>query len=245
MSHAKGAECSGVTMTFQFRPDQPSPPRNHAPIVQINGVTKTFRGQGREIVVADNISMTIPAGTAVALLGENGAGKSTLLSMISGSLRPDAGRILRNGTVSWPVGFAGSFHGDLTGAQNTRFVARAYGVDTEALLEFVTDFADLGDQINDPVRGYSSGMRARVAFALSMGLPFDLYLVDEVTAVGDAKFRAKSAMAFKSRMESAGAIMVSHNMDQLRNLCSAGMVLRDGHLMWFDNVNDAIWAYHC
>ena len=232
-------------MTFQFRPDQPTEPSKRLPIVQINGVSKAFHGQGRDIVVANDITMAIPAGTAVALLGVNGAGKSTLLSMISGSLRPDAGRILRNGTVSWPVGFAGSFHGDLTGAQNTRFVARTYGVDTDALLDFVADFADLGDQINDPVRGYSSGMRARLAFALSMGLPFDLYLVDEVTAVGDAKFRAKSAMAFKSRMESAGAIMVSHNMDQLRNLCSAGMVLRDGHLMWFDNVNDAIWAYQC
>jgi capsular polysaccharide transport system ATP-binding protein len=232
-------------MTFQFRTDQPTPRRNLAPIVQINAVSKSFHGQGREIVVADNISLAIPAGTSVALLGVNGAGKSTLLSMISGCLRPDEGRILRNGTVSWPVGFAGSFHGDLTGAQNTRFVARTYGVDTDELLDFVTDFADLGDQMNDPVRGYSSGMRARLAFALSMGLPFDLYLVDEVTAVGDAKFRAKSAIAFKSRMENAGAIMVSHNMDQLRNLCSAGMVLRDGKLIWFDNVNDAIWAYQC
>ena len=232
-------------MTFQFRTDQPTPRRNLAPIVQINAVSKSFHGQGREIVVADNISLAIPAGTSVALLGVNGAGKSTLLSMISGSLRPDEGRILRNGTVSWPVGFAGSFHGDLTGAQNTRFVARTYGVDTDELLDFVTDFADLGDQINDPVRGYSLGMRARLAFALSMGLPFDLYLMDEVTAVGDAKFRAKSAIAFKSRMENAGAIMVSHNMDQLRNLCSAGMVLRDGKLIWFDNVNDAIWAYQC
>ena len=232
-------------MTFQFRTDQPTPRRNLAPIVQINAVSKSFHGQGREIVVADNISLAIPAGTSVALLGVNGAGKSTLLSMISGSLRPDEGHILRNGTVSWPVGFAGSFHGDLTGAQNTRFVARTYGVDTDELLDFVTEFADLGDQINDPVRGYSSGMRARLAFALSMGLPFDLYLVDEVTAVGDAKFRAKSAIAFKSRMENAGAIMVSHNMDQLRNLCSAGMVLRDGKLIWFDNVNDAIWDYQC
>ncbi|WP_438987891.1 ABC transporter ATP-binding protein, partial [Marivivens donghaensis] len=149
--------------------------------------------------MADNISLAIPAGTSVALLGVNGAGKSTLLNMISGSLRPDEDRILRNGTVSRPVGFAGSFHGDLTGAQNTRFVARTYGVDTDELLDFVTDFANLGDQINDPVRGYSSGMRARLAFALSMGLPFDLYLVDEVTAVGDTKFRAKSAIAFKSR----------------------------------------------
>lgn len=232
-------------MTFQFRTDQPTPRRNRTPIVQINAVNKSFHGQGRKIVVADNISLAIPAGTSVALLGVTGAGKSTLLNMISGSLRPDEDRILRNGTVSRPVGFAGSFHGDLTGAQNTRFVARTYGVDTDELLDFVTDFANLGDQINDPVRGYSSGMRARLAFALSMGLPFDLYLVDEVTAVGDAKFRAKSAIAFKSRMENAGAITVSHNMDQLRNLCSAGMVLRDGKLIWFDNVNDAIWAYQC
>ena len=164
----------------------------------LSGITKGYNhGKPNEVQVLRGVDLTVGEGEVVALVAPSGAGKSTLLSMISGSLRPDAGRILRNGTVSWPVGVAGSFHGDLTGAQNTRFVARAYGVETEALLEFVTDFADLGDQINNPVRGYSSGMRARLAFALSMGLPFDLYLVDEVTAVGDAKFRAKSAMAFK------------------------------------------------
>lgn len=194
-------------------------------------------------LVAQGIAARFPAGQATALLGRNGAGKSSLLAMIAGTLRPDAGRVERQGTVSWPVGFAGAFHPDLTGAQNTRFVARVYGVDSRALLGFVRAVSGLEDAMRQPVRRYSSGMRARLGFAISMGIPFDMYLVDEVTAVGDAAFRRDTSELLKARLGQAGAIVVSHAPAQLRGLCTAGAVLEQGRLRMFDDLEAAIAAY--
>ena len=141
------------------------------------------------------------------------------------------------------MGFAGGFHPEMTGAENVRFVARLYGVDAEALLIFVASFAEIGEHFHKPVRTYSSGMRARVAFGLSMGLPFDLYLVDEITAVGDAAFRAASDTLLRARLNTAGAIVVSHSLRQLAGLCQSGMVLEAGRLTWHDDIMDAI-AHH-
>lgn len=194
---------------------------------------------GRKVLFRD-VTLEIPSGVSVALLGRNGAGKSTLMDMIGGTVRPDSGRITTTGTVSWPVGFAGSFHRDMTGLQNTRFVARIYGVDTDELVAFVEDFAELGPHFNAPVRSYSSGMRSRLAFGISIGIPFDTYLVDEVTAVGDAAFRMKSGAIFQERMKTAGAIFVSHAMQQVRRLCQAGAVLEGGQLTYFDDIEAAI-----
>jgi capsular polysaccharide transport system ATP-binding protein len=163
--------------------------------------------------------------------------------MIAGTIDPTSGQILSTGTISWPVGFAGSFHPDLTGAQNTKFLARVYGVDTRALADFVEDFAELGSQFRQPFRSYSSGMRARLAFGVSMGIRFDTYLVDEVTAVGDAAFRAKASAMFKDRMARAGAIFVSHSMGQVREMCDAGIVLEHGQLHYYDDILEAI-AHH-
>lgn len=179
----------------------------------------------------------------MALLGRNGAGKSTLLRLIAGVLRPSAGQVIRDGSVSWPVGFAGSFHPDLTGRQNTRFVARLYGAEAGALLRFVEAFTGLGRDLDRPLRGYSSGMRARLAFGLSMGLPFDTYLVDEVTSVGDGAFRARSEALLRDRLETSGAIIVSHSLQHLARLCTAGAVLEDGQLTWYDDVMEAIDAH--
>ena len=147
--------------------------------------------------------------------------------MLAGTLRPDAGRVIANGTVSWPVGFLGSFHRDLTGAQNTRFVARVYGVDCDRLCGFVASFSELGEQFRMPLAGYSAGMRARLAFALSMGIRFDVYLVDEVTAVGDAAFREKSRAVFAERMKGAGAVLVSHENAAGATLLRGGLRSRE------------------
>ncbi|MEM9709172.1 MAG: ABC transporter ATP-binding protein [Pseudomonadota bacterium] len=195
------------------------------------------------MTIADGIDADFPTGLSVALLGRNGAGKSSLLKMIAGTVMPDRGRIERRGSVSWPVGFAGSFHGDLTGAENARFVARIYGIDTDGLVDFVDGFADLGRQLHSPFRTYSSGMRARLGFAISMGVPFDTYLVDEVTAVGDARFKERSETILNDRLQSAGAIVVSHSLQLLDRICDAGAVLENGRLTWHDDVKDAI-AHH-
>lgn len=209
-------------------------------MIRFENLTKVFSLDGRSKVVAKDINVTFPTGRAVALLGRNGAGKSTLLQMIAGTMMPTSGRIVSSGTISWPVGFAGSFHPELTGAQNARFVGRIYGVDTDELIDFVEEFAGLGQHFRLPFRTYSSGMKSRLAFGVSMGIGFDTYLVDEITAVGDAAFKAKSDRIFKARMETAGAVVVSHSMGQIRELCDAAAVLEEGRLVYYDDVDAAI-----
>ena len=209
-------------------------------MIRLENVSKTFVLEGMRQTVANGINAVFPTGVSVGLLGRNGAGKSTLLRIIAGTVKPSSGRVITDGTISWPVGFAGSFHGDLTGAQNTRFIARVYGVDTDTLIDFVEDFAELGHHFHQPFRSYSSGMRSRLAFGVSMGIRFDTYLVDEVTSVGDAAFQKKSVEVFNNRMKNSGAIVVSHSMDLIRRLCTIGMVLEEGELIVFDNVEYAI-----
>lgn len=212
-------------------------------MIELQNLCKTFWYNGNPTVVADNLSFTFPGGISVALLGRNGAGKTSLLSMISGTLLPDSGQVLARGSVSWPVGFKGSFHRDLTGMQNTRFIARVYGVDTDELSDFVADFAELGQHYHSPLRSYSSGMRSRLSFGISMGIHFDTYLVDEVTSVGDAIFKVKSRNIFLQRIGQSGAIVVSHSMATIRRFCTAGAILENGQLTYYSDVNEAI-AHH-
>lgn len=209
-------------------------------MIVFENVTKVFSLEGSRKVVADAINAVFPTGRSVALLGRNGAGKSTLMQMIAGTMDPTSGRIVSTGTISWPVGFAGSFHPDLSGLQNTRFIGRIYGADTDELTAFVEDFAGLGQHFHLPLRSYSSGMRSRLAFGVSMGIAFDTYLVDEVTSVGDAAFRARSAEVFKARMARSGAVVVSHSMGMIRELCDCGAVLENGHLSFHEDLEAAI-----
>jgi capsular polysaccharide transport system ATP-binding protein len=209
-------------------------------MIRLRNLSKAFVLEGRRRVVADNISVVFPTGESVALLGRNGAGKSTLMSMISGATDIDRGSIESTGTISWPVGFRGSFHPDLTGAQSVRFVARIYGVDTDELLDFVEDFAELGEHYHLPIRSYSSGMRSRLSFGVSMGIHFDTYLIDEVTSVGDASFRKKCAEVLLQRLTHSGAIVVTHSMRQIRRLCTSAAVLEAGKLTYFNDVDEAI-----
>lgn len=209
-------------------------------MIRFENVTKTFVMDGKRKTVMENVSMTFPDGRSVGLLGRNGAGKSTLLQMIAGTMPVSSGRIVTSGSISWPVGFAGSFHGELSGAQNCRFIARIYGVDTDELIAFVEEFAGLGVHFHLPLKTYSSGMKSRLAFGASMGIAFDTYLVDEVTAVGDASFKARSDALFKQRMRNAGSVVVSHSMAQIRQLCDAVVILEDGHLVFHDDVDRGI-----
>jgi len=209
-------------------------------MIALQNLSKTYVTQGVQKVVAKDITFTFPDLESVGLLGRNGAGKSSLLQMIAGVLDPDEGAIISDGKVSWPVGFQGSFHPDLSGAENARFVARLYGVDTCGMEGFVQDFAELGAHFHLPVRSYSSGMRARLAFAVSMAVPFDTYLIDEVTSVGDAAFRAKSEAILHQRMEHSGAIVVSHSMDLLRRICKSGLVLENGRVFYYARIERAI-----
>jgi capsular polysaccharide transport system ATP-binding protein len=209
-------------------------------MIRFENLTKGFEVNGQRKLVIDDLTLTIETGRSLALLGRNGAGKSTLMSIIAGNMRPDAGQVVSDGTISWPIGQTGSVHPQMTGAQNVRFLARVYGVDTTKLTAFVEDFAQLGDHFHMPVRTYSAGMRARLSFGLSMGIKFDIYLIDEVTSAGDAAFRARSAALFHERMTSSDAIMVNHNLSELREFCSAALLLEHGKLSYFEDLDEAI-----
>lgn len=213
-------------------------------MIRLENLNKAFWFRGERKVVADNLCIEFPAGMSIGLLGRNGAGKSTLLRMIAGTEDPDSGRVAIDGSISWPVGIAGTFHPDLSGAQNTRFIARVYGVDTDELTAFVDDFAELGIHFHQSVRTYSAGMRARLGFGISMGIRFDTYLVDEVTSVGDAAFRKKSEAVFMDRMSRSGALVVTHSPDMLKRMCQAGVVLESGKLTYYNDIQDAIQASH-
>ena len=209
-------------------------------MIAFENLTKSFWTPKGPKIIAQDVTLTVPTGESVALLGRNGAGKSTILNIVAGSMDPDAGRVVVDGSVSYPVGFAGSFHKDLTGAQNARFVARIYGVDTNRLLDFVTDFAALGGHMHMPVRTYSSGMKSRLAFGISMALDFDIYLVDEITSVGDAAFRRKSNDMFVSRIADRSALVVSHSLGSIKTFCTSGIVLEHGQMQYFADIDDAI-----
>jgi capsular polysaccharide transport system ATP-binding protein len=209
-------------------------------MIVLENLTKTFWLEGKRKVVLRGANAVFPSRTSIGLLGRNGAGKSTLLDLVGGAILPTSGRILSDGRISFPVGFSGSFHPDMTGAQNVRFVARIYGIDTDDLIAYVQDFAELGKHFHMPIHSYSSGMRSRLAFGLSMGLKFDTYLIDEVTAVGDAAFKRKSEAVFDDRLRHAGAIYVSHSMTSIRRMCNAGAVLENGKLTYYPDLEEAI-----
>lgn len=212
-------------------------------MIELRNLCKTFHLKGIHKTIADNISAVFPSGETVAILGRNGAGKSTLLRMISGTLEPDSGEIIRHTSVSWPVGFGRGFHREMSGAQNVRFIARIYGVDTDELLDFVEDFAELGKHFRLPIKTYSSGMTSRLSFGVSMGIRFDTYLVDEITAVGDVTFKTKCNDVFAERLKESGALVVSHSRNMVLRTCKSGAVLEHGKLTYFNDIKDAIAAH--
>jgi len=201
---------------------------------------------GRRMVIRD-LNLKISQGRNVGLIGANGAGKSTLMRLIGGAELPDKGQIVSRAHISWPIGLAGGFQGSLTGRDNTRFVCRIHAATGDSMKEkvaFVEDFAELGDAFDLPVKSYSSGMRSRLSFGLAMAFDFDLYLIDEITAVGDAAFRKKSRAVLEQRLARANVIYTSHNMDEIARLCNQVVLLRQGATpQIFDDVKAGIAAY--
>ncbi|HAJ2014363.1 TPA: ABC transporter ATP-binding protein [Escherichia coli] len=215
-------------------------------MIKIENLTKSYRTPtGRHYVFKD-LNIEIPSGKSVALIGRNGAGKSTLLRMIGGIDRPDSGKIITNKTISWPVGLAGGFQGSLTGRENVKFVARLYAKQEELKekIEFVEEFAELGKYFDMPIKTYSSGMRSRLGFGLSMAFKFDYYIVDEVTAVGDARFKEKCAQLFKERHKESSFLMVSHSLNSLKEFCDVAIVFKNSYIIgYYENVQSGIDEY--
>ncbi|HGU7103159.1 TPA: ABC transporter ATP-binding protein [Escherichia coli] len=215
-------------------------------MIKIENLTKSYRTPtGRHYVFKD-LNIEIPSGKSVAFIGRNGAGKSTLLRMIGGIDRPDSGKIITNKTISWPVGLAGGLQGSLTGRENVKFVARLYAKQEELKekIEFVEEFAELGKYFDMPIKTYSSGMRSRLGFGLSMAFKFDYYIVDEVTAVGDARFKEKCAQLFKERHKESSFLMVSHSLNSLKEFCDVAIVFKNSYIIgYYENVQSGIDEY--
>jgi len=215
-------------------------------MIELRNVTKSYRTTlGRQYVFR-NLSFSIPSGKNIALIGRNGAGKSTLMRLLGGLDTPDSGKVISTKSISWPVGLSGGFQGSLTGRQNVKFICRVYGAEGDLMRDkvaYVESFAEIGKYFDHPVKTYSSGMRARVAFGLSLAFDFDYYLVDEAMSVGDAHFKAKATAAFKDRIDNAKIILVTHGMGQVKKLCDYVMLIDGGKIFPYEDVEEGIDAY--
>jgi len=213
---------------------------------EVRNITKSYyTPRGRRYVFRD-ISFSIPPDRNIGLIGKNGSGKSTLMRLLGGADTPDRGKIVTNKSVSWPVGLTGGFQGSMSGKDNVKFVCRVYGAvgpRISEVLQYVRDFSDLGKWFDEPVRSYSSGMRSRLAFGLSMAFDFDYYLIDEVMSVGDSHFKKKSNQVFAKKMKTSNIILVSHSMEDIRRLCNLVLLVENGTITMFDDVESGIAAY--
>ena len=190
-----------------------------------------------------NINLTISPGEKIGILGKNGAGKSTLIRILSGAEEPSSGGIVRDMNISWPLAFSGTFQGSLTGADNVRFVCRVYNTDYKRAMEMVDSFAELGKYLYEPVKVYSSGMRARLAFAISLAVDFDCYLIDEVISVGDASFHHKCQIELFEKRAHKAMVIVSHELHNIREHCDRVAILNNGILNMFEDIEAAIALY--
>jgi len=216
-------------------------------MIKLRNVSKHYpmKGGGVHHVLRD-VSFDIPSNQNIAILGPNGAGKSTLLRIIGGAEKPNSGVVETEGTISWPLGVKAGFQGSLTGRQNILFVCQINGLsmaDTRKVVDSVYDFSELGEYFDMPVKTYSSGMRARLCFGLSVNFEFDYYLIDELTSVGDAIFRDKAKQKFEEIRKSSALIFVSHSMRMLKQTCDSAIFLNQGKLFYYDDVKQGIKAY--
>lgn len=212
-------------------------------MIRLTNVCKDYPTRAGRRRVLENINLVIRPGERVGILGRNGAGKSTLIRLISGAEPPTRGTIERNMSVSWPLAFSGGFQGSLTGADNVRFICRIYGVDFEPRFDFVKDFSELGIYINEPVSSYSSGMRARLAFAISMTIDFDCYLMDEVMAVGDSRFRERCRVELFEKRRDKAMLIVSHSHRYLKGTCDRFLLFRDGTIEEHEDFEEVYFQY--
>jgi capsular polysaccharide transport system ATP-binding protein len=211
-------------------------------MIEVRNLTKSFYYQGKKTTIFKDLNFKINTGESIAILGANGAGKSTLLRILGGIDLPDSGSIQTDSTISWPVGLVGGFQGSLTGRENVTFVSRIYAEKKRVpdKVRYVEEFAELGVYFDRPFKTYSSGMRSRVTFGLSMAFDFDVYLIDEVTAAGDQRFREKSKLLLMERKKVADFLMVDHNLWGLKLHCDRAFILEGGKIEEFDDLDEAV-----
>ena len=212
-------------------------------MIDLIDIVKRYPVRGGSRIVLDHINFKVERGEKVGILGRNGAGKSTLIRLISEAEQPTHGKILRDMSISWPLAYGGAFQGSLTGVDNLHFICRIYGLDPNKLLPFVENFAELGRYMREPIKKYSNGMRARLAFAISMAVEFDCFLIDEVVSVGDQRFHDKCHRELFQERADRAMIIVSHDANFIREHCSRASVLHEGKLTNFENLDQAFDFY--
>lgn len=212
-------------------------------MITCSNVCKAYEHGSTRKTVLTNVNLSVEPGERVAFLGRNGAGKSTLIKLIGGVEMPTSGKITRNMSVSWPLGFSGGFQGSLTGYDNARFIARIYSRDYAEIRNFVEDFTELGKQLKSPVKTYSSGMRARLAFALSLAIEFDCYLIDEIILVGDQNFQRKCHYELFEKRSDRAMILASHSNEYVQSYCNKAVIINNGRADTFEDVHQAVSIY--
>jgi len=215
-------------------------------MIELRNVTKYYNTKVGKKYILKNVSIVIPGNQNIAILGRNGAGKSTVMRMLGNIEFPNSGKIISNNTFSWPLALRGGFVKSMTGRANVKFVSRLYGKNDREIndiIEYVKDFSELGDYFDMPIKTYSSGMRGRLSFGLSLAFDFDYILIDETLSVGDTRFKRKSKKALMKKIETCNILLVSHNMGTIKKLCDSGIIIEDGKMIYFNDVMDAIREY--
>ncbi len=215
-------------------------------MIELKKVTKYFKTNSGKKYILKDATLTIPSGTNIGILGRNGAGKSTIMRMLGRIEFPTTGKIISSNTFSWPLGLGGGFVGNMTGRANVKFVCRLYGrspKQIKKITNFVYEFSELKDYFDMPIKTYSSGMKSRLSFGLSLAFDFDYMLIDETLSVGDARFRKKSKEALMKKIENCNVLLVSHDMKTLKEICDSGIVVNNGQMKYYNDVNDAIKEY--
>lgn len=212
-------------------------------MIELNNISKIYLTRAGEHTVLDNINLVINPGEKIGILGRNGAGKSTLIRILSGAEPATSGKIRRAMSLSWPLAFGGAFQGSLSGLDNLKFICRIYGVDYKNKIDYVQEFAELGKYFREPVKTYSSGMRSRLAFAISMAVDFDCFLIDEIISVGDARFHEKCKIELFEKRKDRAFVMVSHEAHNIREHCGRAAVLHSKKLHMFEDIDSAYSFY--
>jgi ABC-type polysaccharide/polyol phosphate transport system, ATPase component len=213
-------------------------------MIQVDHVNKVYPTRSGDRLILNDISFCLERGEKLGILGRNGAGKSTLIRLVSGAERPTSGNILRTMSVSWPLAFGGAFQNSLTGLDNVRFISRIYKQDYKDNIRFVEEFTELGQYLREPLRAYSQGMRARLAFAISMIIEFDCYLIDEIAAVGDAKFHEKCASELFDKRNDRSMLIISHDTGYIKDHCSRFAILDAGNMSFYENFDEALHQHN-
>lgn len=212
-------------------------------MIYCRNVHKEYRSGSVSKSVLRGVDFEINPRDRIGVLGRNGAGKSTLIRLIGGVEMPTQGKIVRKMSCSWPLGFNGGFQGSLTGLDNARFIARIYDKPYREMRDFIEEFTELGRQLRMPVKTYSSGMRARLAFALSLAIEFECYLIDEVIMVGDQSFQKKCEAAFFRERDDRALLLASHNTSMVKKYCNRAIVLNEGIATMYEDVGKALKIY--